>query len=77
MAVVATPTVEELEARLDEHPELLARLKSGDYSAFDDILRAVGGATVGDVKVILKPKLDPADVDRLEKDFIRRLRGND
>jgi hypothetical protein len=73
-AVLATLTPEELEATLGEHPDLLARLKSGDTSAFEDILESVGGATVGQVTGRLRTMLSAADKRRLEKAFIRQLR---
>ncbi len=45
------PTPEELDAALEEHPELVDRLVAGDTSALEDIFEVVGGAKVGEVTV--------------------------
>lgn len=57
-----TPVEPELEAKLDEHPELVERLKAGDTTALTEILE-VAGARVGTVTVTevkASKKLPPA-----------------
>lgn len=48
---MASPTEQEMQRRLAEHPELLDRLDKGVPGAFAEILEVVGGAKIAKVTV--------------------------